>query len=100
MGCGPSSGFPTSTVANTIQVGGILLTLMLFAEGVSNSRLWLFCPILMISYWHMRKLYSGTPAGTSLGLWSGGKVDTGVPGGGGIVVTAGTDAGVLGGGGR
>jgi hypothetical protein len=34
----------------------------------------------------MRKLYSGTPAGTSLGRCSGGRVDTGLPGGGGIDV--------------
>lgn len=47
----------------------------------------------------MRKLYSGTPAGTSLGRDPGGTVDTGVPGGGGIAVAAaGLGAGVFAGG--
>jgi hypothetical protein len=42
----------------------------------------------------MRKLYSGTPAGTSLGRWAGGRVDTGVPGGAPIPVVA-AGAGVV-----
>ncbi len=45
----------------------------------------------------MRKLYSGTPAGTSLGRDAGGRLDTGVAGGGGIPDVA-AGAGVAAGG--
>lgn len=37
-----------------------------------------------MSTWHMRKLYSGTPAGTSFDRCAGGMVDTGGIGGVGM----------------